>query len=76
MESCGEFLFVVRFMGEFVNGDGKPVREAGLPTDEDTQPKIRPYKTLLFHVHRLDRHEKKWVEMKSLGDQILFLGGN
>ncbi|XP_034686608.1 F-box protein SKIP23-like [Vitis riparia] len=76
VESCGELLFVVRFIGEFVDGDGKPVQEADLLSDEDTQPKICPYKTLLFHVYRLDLHEKKWVEMESLGDQVVFLGGN
>ena len=76
VESCGELLFVVRFIGEFVDGDGKPVREADLLDDEDIQPKICPYKTLLFHVYRLDRHQKKWEEMESLGDQVVFLGGN
>ncbi|XP_034686609.1 F-box protein At2g26160-like [Vitis riparia] len=76
VESCGELLFIVRFIGEFANGDGKPVREADLLGDEDIQPKIRPYKTLLFHVYRLDRYKIKWVEMESLGDQVVFLGGN
>ena len=50
--------------------DGKPVREEDLLSDDDdddTQPKICPYKNLLFHVYRLDPNEKKWVEMESLG---------
>ena len=72
MKSCGELLFVVRLIGDFVDGDGKLVEEEDLFNDEN----IQPYKTLLFHVYRLDPHEKKWVEMESLGDQIVFVGGN
>ena len=72
VESCGQLLFVVRLIGDFVDGDGKPVEEEDLFNDEN----IQPYKTLLFHVYRLDPHEKKWVEMESLGDQIVFVGGN
>ncbi|KAL6963644.1 hypothetical protein U1Q18_034651 [Sarracenia purpurea var. burkii] len=33
-------------------------------------------RTVRFKVFRLDRSEKKWVELKRLGDRILFLGDN
>ncbi|RVW34967.1 hypothetical protein CK203_092545 [Vitis vinifera] len=74
VESCGELLFVVRFIGEFVDGDGKPVQEADLLSDEDTQPKICPYKTLLFHVYRLDLHEKKMGRDGELGGSSSVFG--
>lgn len=72
----GDIMLVVRFVGELVNGDDQPVHEHDLLTEEDTHPLVCPYKTLAFHVYKLDLNEKCWVEVHSLGDQSLFLGGN
>ena len=70
VESCGELLSVVRMVSEFMDVDE---HENG----KDNQPKkISLYKTLMFYVFRVDLHHKILVEMESLGDQVLFLGGN
>ncbi|XWS39120.1 hypothetical protein CRYUN_Cryun18bG0023100 [Craigia yunnanensis] len=76
VESCKDLLLVVRYIGELVDWDGKLIHEADLLTDYCTQPKVCPYKTCLFHVYKLDFKEVKWVEMESLGDRALLLGGN
>ncbi|GAV70252.1 DUF295 domain-containing protein, partial [Cephalotus follicularis] len=76
VESCGDILLVVRYIGELVNEAGQPVYEADLYTKEDTHPLVCPYRTLKFYVHKLDFNEGKWVEVDSLGNQTLFLGGN
>ncbi|KAK2643779.1 hypothetical protein Ddye_018974 [Dipteronia dyeriana] len=76
VEKLGDLLLVVRYIGEFVNGDNEVVQEDDLLTDEDTQPLVCPYKTLLFHVYKLDFDERKWIEVESLGDSALFLGGS
>ncbi|XVE65757.1 hypothetical protein DITRI_Ditri08aG0025200 [Diplodiscus trichospermus] len=76
VESCGDLVLVVRYIGEFVDWDGTLVHEADTLTDYSTHPKVCPYKTCLFHVYKMDFNEVKWVEMESLGDRALFLGGN
>ncbi|KAK9288329.1 hypothetical protein L1049_016780 [Liquidambar formosana] len=43
---------------------------------ESNHPLICPYRTLQFHVFKLDFDLNKWVEVESLGDRCLFLGGN
>lgn len=81
VESCEDILLVVRYIGEYVDWDGKLLHDpADSTADEDddnnNQPKVCPYKTCLFHVYKLDFDELKLVEMESLGNRALFLGGN
>ena len=76
VESCGDLLLVVRYIGEFVDWNGTLVREEDRLTEHCTHPKVCPYRTCLFHVYKLDFNEIKWVEMESLGDRALFLSGN
>ncbi|KAH7573154.1 hypothetical protein JRO89_XS03G0079500 [Xanthoceras sorbifolium] len=76
VENLGDWLLVVRYIGEFVNGNNVVVREEDLLTDEDTHPLVCPYRTLLFHFYKLDFDEKRWIEVESLGDSALFLGGS
>ncbi|XP_022761172.1 probable F-box protein At4g22165 [Durio zibethinus] len=76
VESCEDLLLVVRYIGYSVDWDGTLVHEADLLTDHCTHPKVCPYRTCLFHVYKLDFIAQKWVEMESLGDRALFLGGN
>ena len=75
VESCGELLSVVRVVADFVyvDADGKSVRDRD---GDNNKPKIHIYQTSMFYVFRLDLHQKEWVEMDSLGDQVVFLGGN
>ncbi|KAI9194928.1 hypothetical protein LWI28_010203 [Acer negundo] len=76
VENLGDLLLVVRYIGEFVNGDNKAVHEDDLMNDGDTHPSVCPYKTLFFHVYKLDFDERRWIEVESLGDSALFLGGS
>ncbi|XVF38547.1 hypothetical protein REPUB_Repub20aG0111200 [Reevesia pubescens] len=76
VKSCEDLLLVVRYIGYYVDWDGTLVHEADLLTDYSTHPKVCPYRTCLFHVYKLDLNELKWIEMESLGDRALFLGGN
>ncbi|KAK0608298.1 hypothetical protein LWI29_028482 [Acer saccharum] len=76
VEKLGDLLLVVRYIGEFVNGENKVVHEYDLMTDEDPHPLVCPYKTLLFHVYKLDFDERRWIEVESLGDSAMFLGGS
>lgn len=79
----GDIFFVVRYVGEFVTCDGKVVYEEAICEDLRTDdqyphPIICPYKTMNFHVYRLDTGTttSTWEEVKSLNDLALFLGGN
>lgn len=72
----GDTMLAARFVGELVNADDEPVHEHDLLTEEDTHPLVCPYKTLVFHVYKLDLGQKSWVEVGSLGDESLFLGAN
>ncbi|KDP33337.1 hypothetical protein JCGZ_12886 [Jatropha curcas] len=74
VESCGEILFIIRFIGNFVNQEGEVVDEEYLLSDADTQPLVCPYRTKNFHVYKLDGREQKWVEVESLKNQALFIG--
>lgn len=69
VESEGSIMLVVRFVGEFVNGEGKAVREEDLLTKESTHPLVCPYRTLFFHVYKLDMVRNEWVEVENLGDR-------
>ncbi|CAL5347518.1 unnamed protein product [Camellia sinensis] len=71
VESLGELLLVIRYIGEFVGYDGEVVGEADF--DDGL---IYPYMTKFFHVYKLDFKKKKWEKMGSLRDRMLFLGGN
>ncbi|XP_044500299.1 putative F-box protein At4g22180 [Mangifera indica] len=75
-EIHGEVMLMVRLIGEYVNGDDEAIREEDLLIEDDTHPLVCPYKTLLFHVYKLDLAERNWVEVDSLGDYAVFLGGN
>ncbi|MBA0806414.1 hypothetical protein Gohar_005868 [Gossypium harknessii] len=76
VESCDDLLLIVRFTGDYVDFDGTLLTEWDLLTETCTQPKICPYRTCFFHVYQLDFDELKWVEVESLNDRALFLGGN
>ncbi|KAE8736442.1 putative Adenine nucleotide alpha hydrolases-like superfamily protein [Hibiscus syriacus] len=68
VESCGDLLLVVRFIGDYVDRVyGTLQREWDCYND---------YCTISFHVYKLDCNGRKWVEVESLGDHALFLGGN
>ncbi|OVA10865.1 Protein of unknown function DUF295 [Macleaya cordata] len=61
VDSFGELLFVTRNL-KFVM---------------DIEPNTRVHKTVGFEISRLDSSRRpKWVEVKSLGNHVLFLGGN
>ncbi|KAI3469885.1 hypothetical protein Pfo_026548 [Paulownia fortunei] len=61
--SCGQMFLVVRYIGEFVRYDGEV-------------PLVCPYKTVEFHVFKFAADQKNWIEVESLNDFALFLGGN
>ncbi|KAL7209811.1 hypothetical protein ACSBR1_031388 [Camellia fascicularis] len=71
VESIGELLIVIRYIGEFVRHDGEVVHKTDI--DHDL---IYPYITKLFHVYKLDLKKENWEKVESLGDRILFLGRN
>jgi hypothetical protein len=64
VESDGELLLVDKYLsclGDYIlSADG--VNEIGVERD------------VRFDVFRLDEKEKKWVEVRNLGDRVLFLG--
>lgn len=76
IESLGEILLIVRFIGNLVREDGVVVHEADLLDDEEYSHMNCRYGTKKFYVYKLDLEEKKWVKLESLGDRMLFLGLN
>ncbi|MCI03988.1 F-box family protein, partial [Trifolium medium] len=61
VESDGELLLVDKYLSNCIlNADG--VNEIGME------------RVVRFDVFRLDEKEKKWVEVRNLGDRVLFLG--
>ncbi|CAA3009150.1 Hypothetical predicted protein [Olea europaea subsp. europaea] len=74
--SSGEMFLVVRYIGEFVRFDGVVVYEGDTLTDHSSQPLICPYRTVKFHVYKLDFDQKLWLPVQSLNDYALFVGGN
>ncbi|XP_038711603.1 putative F-box protein At4g17565 [Tripterygium wilfordii] len=76
VESSGDLLLVIRYVGEIVNTEGEAVSESYLLGGESNHPLVFPYKTLHFEVFRLDNDHKMWVQVDSLGDNVLFLGGS
>ena len=76
VESRGQLLLVNRFIGNFVNSKGVIVDESYLLDTEDKQPLVCPYRTKVFHVYKLDFGRNRWEKVESLGDRVIFLGGN
>ncbi|KAL2470283.1 DUF295 domain-containing protein [Abeliophyllum distichum] len=74
--SSEDLFFVVRYIGEFVRCDGEVIYERDTLTHYSSQPLICPYKTVRFDVYKLDSKQKKWLEVESLNDIALFVGGN
>ncbi|XP_059630117.1 F-box protein SKIP23-like [Cornus florida] len=75
VETSGDLLLVERYTGEYVH-DGVPVYEEDLLNGQTNHPLVCPYKTLQFRVYKLEFGQKKWVEVKSLSNSMLFLDGN
>ncbi|CAL0325624.1 unnamed protein product [Lupinus luteus] len=73
--SGGEVLLVKRYIGNFVNEDGRVLYEGDLLSEDDTQPLICPYRTKHFSVYTL-LNGTKWEKVTSLHDRVLFLGAN
>ncbi|KAJ4850444.1 hypothetical protein Tsubulata_048542 [Turnera subulata] len=76
VESSGEILLVERYRGYCVDPEGRAVTERDLLPDDDTQPLVYPYRTLFFHVYKLDSDGERWVEVHELKHKALFVGGN
>ncbi|KAK6929681.1 Domain unknown function DUF295 [Dillenia turbinata] len=72
--SKGDLMVVVRYIGEFVDGDGQLLTEAELISDDQIQTLICPYETVGFGVYKLEFGGKKWVKLEFLGDGEVFLG--
>ncbi|KAJ9159517.1 hypothetical protein P3X46_025023 [Hevea brasiliensis] len=70
VESSGDLLLVLRYIGDFVNQEGKVVDEAYLLSGDGTQPLVCPYQTLMFHVCKLDSSEQKWVGVDNLTNKM------
>ncbi|XP_077242074.1 uncharacterized protein LOC143882481 [Tasmannia lanceolata] len=74
VESCGRLLKVLR---EYEWNDAYP---AYVSDDEDgNEPNPLPewyFRTVGFEAFELDQDTGNWIEIDSLGDQILFLGFN
>ncbi|KAF3952601.1 hypothetical protein CMV_021862 [Castanea mollissima] len=72
VESVGQLLMVDMYLSavfDDVDGGAEDVDEAFLDG-------IMGERTVWFKVFKLDWEGKKWVEVKSLGDRVLFLGDN
>lgn len=68
---CGELLLVDTYLSE------GPEDDLGFEEDLEFSDEFDCYmteRTVRFKVFRLDWGEKKWEEVKDLGDRILFLG--
>ncbi|XP_060211729.1 probable F-box protein At1g44080 [Lycium barbarum] len=68
--SSDDILLVVRHIGEFVTEDGRAIHEG------ECDDSICPYRTVKFDVYKMDMNRGNWLEVKSLNDGILLLGGN
>ncbi|KAG6669842.1 hypothetical protein CIPAW_01G271700 [Carya illinoinensis] len=76
VESLGGLWLVDRIAGYFVNSEGIAVDEFDLLIPEDTQPLVCPYRTKLFNVYELDHKQETWKKVESLGDRVIYVGGN
>ncbi|KAI6686454.1 hypothetical protein NL676_032367 [Syzygium grande] len=76
IEGAGEIFVLMRFTANFVNKHGVPAKEDYLPTEEDIQPSVYPYRTLYFHVYVPDINSEEWVGLDSIGDWAVFVDGS
>ncbi|XP_059653914.1 F-box protein SKIP23 [Cornus florida] len=75
VESCGDLLLVDMYLSLGPEDDlGNVEGFEGLEGDEFNCYIIE--RTVRFKVFKFDRDGQRWVELKSLGDQMLFLGDN
>ena len=73
VESDGELFLVDRYLS--IGPDDDP----GVNHDDEIYGHNDTYivdTTVWFKVFKLDQSEQKWIEVKSLGDRVLFLGDN
>ncbi|XP_010242020.1 PREDICTED: F-box protein SKIP23-like [Nelumbo nucifera] len=61
VESLGDLILVLRIDCEWQKVDGSL---------------LQPYKTVEFQGYKLDRMNRRWMKIKSIGDQMLFLSDN
>jgi hypothetical protein len=64
VKTSSDFLLIQRFYLDYDY-------EKGLVDDDDV-----PFETKLFNVYKLDFRQKVWKRVKSLNDQVVFLGKN
>ncbi|XP_057966388.1 F-box protein SKIP23 [Malania oleifera] len=74
VESNGELLLVDVYLRMGLAEEDSDVDEGDGSSEE--LPRILSERMGRFKVYRLSRSEQKWVEVRSLGDRILFLGDN
>jgi len=83
VESDGELLLVDKYLscfrdGNFLDHTNVPygdVNVVNFDVDDDGEIfRIGSERAVRFDVFRLDEKEKKWVEVRYLGDRVLFLG--
>ncbi|GFQ03129.1 putative F-box protein at5g55150 [Phtheirospermum japonicum] len=75
LSESGQVFVAVRCIGEFVRPcDWEVVHEEDTITDYESGLLVCPYKTVGFDVFKHDG--EKWVEVESLKDCAMFLGGN
>uniref|UniRef100_A0A7N2LY13 KIB1-4 beta-propeller domain-containing protein n=1 Tax=Quercus lobata TaxID=97700 RepID=A0A7N2LY13_QUELO len=67
VKTSSELLFIERFIR-------KSFKE--LSTEDGTQTVVCSFSTKMFCVFELNLREQRWEKVKSLNDQVLFLGGN
>ncbi|PIN13703.1 hypothetical protein CDL12_13672 [Handroanthus impetiginosus] len=58
----GQIFFVVRYIGKCFANDGRTL--------------VCPYQTIDFDVFRFDAERKNWIEVESLNEFALFVGGS
>ncbi|OWM80457.1 hypothetical protein CDL15_Pgr019737 [Punica granatum] len=68
VESLGELLLADMYLTVYADYEG-PV-----DVEPDEFNSIVTERTVKFKVYKLDLKEKKWVEVRELGDRVLFLG--
>ncbi|XP_057457123.1 F-box protein SKIP23-like [Lotus japonicus] len=79
VESEGELLLVDKHMSSnWFCGGGEAADDEENDGDDDNGEgvyRVGWERAVSFDVYRLDQKEKRWVEVTSLGDRVLFLGG-
>ncbi|PIA32862.1 hypothetical protein AQUCO_04300059v1 [Aquilegia coerulea] len=77
VELDGELLLVDRYLS--IGSDDYPIYHSQIQDYEIYVPNDDTYivdTTVQFKVFKLDQLKKEWVEVKDLGDRMLFLGDN